>query len=470
MATQLFANNATGALASGISNSATSLMLTTGLGALFPTPSGGDWFLLTLTQATGPESSWEIVKCTARAGDTLTVVRAQEGTTGLAWASAKAELRITAGTLVPAVAGGANGLLLGADKSKLDATSGTNTGDETLTTIKSKLGISTLSGANTGDQTSIAGITGTMAQFNAAITDADMQAALVSGTNIKTINLTSLLGTGDISVGASVVRSARATNTILVGIDKGILVDVTSGTFTQTITAAATLGSGWYCWMRNTGTGVVTVDPNASETVGGAATAALNPGDFWQIQCDGSNFNLQRLAGSNSQTLTTGSGNFTVPSGVTRIYVECWGSGAGGNATATAPYNDYQGGGGAGYCSGWINTTPGAAIAYQVGAAIVAGAGGTLGNNTSFGTFTANGGGNPSGYYYFGGTASGGTFNQTGGCGTHSYGSFLTQHSGGSHGTPGGAANWQGPNGITPGGGAAGGGTSGAGQIYISWV
>ena len=120
MATQLFANNATGALATGITNSATALSLVSGQGALFPTPSGGDWFLLTLTQATGPESSWEILKCTARSGDTLTIVRAQEGTTALAWTTAKAELRITAGTLVPAVAGGTNGLMLGADKSKLD--------------------------------------------------------------------------------------------------------------------------------------------------------------------------------------------------------------------------------------------------------------------------------------------------------------------------------------------------------------
>jgi len=38
------------------------------------------------------------------------------------------------------------------EKSKLAAITGTNTGDETGTTIKSKLGISTLSGSNTGDQ------------------------------------------------------------------------------------------------------------------------------------------------------------------------------------------------------------------------------------------------------------------------------------------------------------------------------
>jgi hypothetical protein len=153
MATQLFANNATGALASGITNVATSLTLVSGQGAFFPTPSGGDWFLLTLTQATGPESSWEIVKCTGRSADTLTVVRGQEGTAGAAWSTAKAELRVTAGTLVPAVAAGQSGLLLGTDKTKLDATTGTNTGDETLATIKTKLSITTLSGSNTGDQT-----------------------------------------------------------------------------------------------------------------------------------------------------------------------------------------------------------------------------------------------------------------------------------------------------------------------------
>ena len=39
-----------------------------------------------------------------------------------------------------------------AEKTVIDNTSNTNTGDETETTIKSKLGISTLSGSNTGDQ------------------------------------------------------------------------------------------------------------------------------------------------------------------------------------------------------------------------------------------------------------------------------------------------------------------------------
>lgn len=44
------------------------------------------------------------------------------------------------------------GSMSAADKTKIDAVTGTNTGDETASTIKTKLGITTLSGSNTGDQ------------------------------------------------------------------------------------------------------------------------------------------------------------------------------------------------------------------------------------------------------------------------------------------------------------------------------
>ncbi len=101
--TQLFANNAASTLASGITNSDTSLTLASGQGALFPAITGGNTFLLTLTQAT-TETSWEIVSVTARSTDTLTIVRAQEGTTAAAWATgSKAEARLTAGTMTAAL-------------------------------------------------------------------------------------------------------------------------------------------------------------------------------------------------------------------------------------------------------------------------------------------------------------------------------------------------------------------------------
>lgn len=93
---RLFANNATSTLASDINGSDNTLLLETGAGARFPSPASGDHFSVTLTQGIGLEESWEIVKVTARSGDTLTVTRAQEGTSAAAWpAGAKAELRLT---------------------------------------------------------------------------------------------------------------------------------------------------------------------------------------------------------------------------------------------------------------------------------------------------------------------------------------------------------------------------------------
>ena len=99
--TQLFANNAASELASAVASDALSLTLRTGDGAKFPTPAGGDFFLVTLYQKVGQdEINHEIVKCTARAGDVLTVVRAQEGTTARAFSvDDPVELRLTAGSM-----------------------------------------------------------------------------------------------------------------------------------------------------------------------------------------------------------------------------------------------------------------------------------------------------------------------------------------------------------------------------------
>lgn len=109
---QLYANNAYSALASGITAVATSLTLASGTGVRFPSISGGDYFLLTLADVSGgSESAWEIVKVTARATDTLTIVRAQEGTTGSIWASGTpVDLRITKGSLATLVDGTAIGV------------------------------------------------------------------------------------------------------------------------------------------------------------------------------------------------------------------------------------------------------------------------------------------------------------------------------------------------------------------------
>lgn len=81
-------NRAESTLASGISDSDLSLTVATGEGALFPTSN----FNITIED--------EILFCSSRSTDVLTVVRAQEETIAAAHASGKAvELRITAGVV-----------------------------------------------------------------------------------------------------------------------------------------------------------------------------------------------------------------------------------------------------------------------------------------------------------------------------------------------------------------------------------
>lgn len=87
-------NNASGTLATAINASDTGIVLTTGNGASFPSLGASDYFYATLESTGG---TFEVVKVTVRSGDSLTVVRAQEGTTAQSFAAgSRIELRVTA--------------------------------------------------------------------------------------------------------------------------------------------------------------------------------------------------------------------------------------------------------------------------------------------------------------------------------------------------------------------------------------
>ena len=105
----LYSNNAKTTLASGISDSTTTITVATGTGSLFPVISSvDDYFNVTLTDSS---NHIEIITVTARTSDTFTVMRGMENTTARAWlASDSLELRITKGLL---------------DQLKLDATKDT---------------------------------------------------------------------------------------------------------------------------------------------------------------------------------------------------------------------------------------------------------------------------------------------------------------------------------------------------------
>lgn len=93
----VFTNNASGTLASTLNPGDTTAVLNGGEGTFFPLPIGGDTFYATIEDSAG---NIEVVSCTARSGDNLTIVRAQEGTAAQTFtAGARFELRVTAAVL-----------------------------------------------------------------------------------------------------------------------------------------------------------------------------------------------------------------------------------------------------------------------------------------------------------------------------------------------------------------------------------
>ena len=268
----------------------------------------------------------------------------------------------------------AAGFLSPEGKAKLDATTGTNTGDETQATIKSKLGITTLSGANTGDQTSVSGNAGTADRLTTPRTingvafdgsanivvlpnvnntsDADKpvstaqaaadaavqataasdatakanarQAALVSGTNIKTVNGNTLLGSGDLTTGDVMLTGTQTlTNKTLTapavnGYTEGVATANTSTAYTINITTAsvqiltltgnctytfpaAVAGKSFLLVQKQDATGSRTATwPAAVKWPSGTAptlTATASKSDVFGFTCDGTSW-YGRVIGS----------------------------------------------------------------------------------------------------------------------------------------------------------------------------
>lgn len=84
--------------------------------------------------------------------------------------------------------------------------------------------------------------------------------------------------------------SSKSAGYTALAADRGKLIDFTAAA-TLGLTAAATLGDGWFCAVRNGhASATVTLDPNAAELIDGQATIALDHGEACLVVCDGSGF------------------------------------------------------------------------------------------------------------------------------------------------------------------------------------
>lgn len=131
------------------------------------------------------------------------------------------------------------------------------------------------------------------------ITEAEFKTAMM---NLRGF-LADLLGTAGTQAAAQValqtllgagVTAKGGAYTVVAG-DRGKLIDAT-GTWTLTLPAAATAGAGFTFALRNSGAGVITIDPNASEQIDGATTITVAAGASCLVVCTGTAWRTVGLA------------------------------------------------------------------------------------------------------------------------------------------------------------------------------
>ena len=152
---------------------------------------------------------------------------------------------------------------------------------------------------------------------------------------------------------------SRSSNTILGESDREKVL-IATGSYTQTFTAAATLGGGWEIDVIVDSGVTLTLDPNASETIDGATTRVIVGPAQGRVVCTGTAFRTLGFGVGSGWTLATPlattSGtvkDFTgLPANVAEIVVMLYGVSTGGTSNYLVQLGDSGGFETTGYTSG----------------------------------------------------------------------------------------------------------------------
>lgn len=116
-------------------------------------------------------------------------------------------------------------------------------------------------------------------QFGAGVSTA--QAAALAGLGLKAIGTT---------LNARILINAQTLNYTLMASDRASCVEWTGGSGgTLTLPVASAVGADWFCYIKNSGTGLVTLSAGTA-AINGAPSQAFNPNDSAIVLCDGTNF------------------------------------------------------------------------------------------------------------------------------------------------------------------------------------
>ena len=129
------------------------------------------------------------------------------------------------------------------------------------------------------DNTTVNG-TWRVTQYGAGTSSAT--AGSLAGYGIKAINTTLNQSMEAVSINNDYVLNSP---------DRSSAIIWEGGAGTLTLTTSSTLGNDWFVNIRNSGTGAISVEPDAGgQFINGGGSLTFNPGDSATILCDGTNF------------------------------------------------------------------------------------------------------------------------------------------------------------------------------------
>jgi len=122
---------------------------------------------------------------------------------------------------------------------------------------------------------------GTWGQFAYGVGSATLSAGSIEGYGLATIGAT---------LNQECEQVDTSSNITVDSTYRSKVINYSGGSGTFTLTAAATLGAGFFCFVKNNGTGTLIIDPNGSETIDGTASFDIQPSESLILVCNGTNW------------------------------------------------------------------------------------------------------------------------------------------------------------------------------------
>jgi len=155
-----------------------------------------------------------------------------------------------------------------------------------------------------------------------------------------------LAGYGLLAIGQTLNQSQPvttfSTGFTAVAADRSSTYVWTGGAGTLTMTLASTLGDNWFMFLRNSGTGALTVTGTSGDLINGSASIALQPTDSCIIVCSGTQFYTVGLGKSTQFAFTqlskaVLSGSYTLTASEASNVIQKYTGALTGNVTIIVP-------------------------------------------------------------------------------------------------------------------------------------